>query len=187
MTDTQAPPAPFDWDSLVPAIDAPAPKHVPGSQTNVRTAISAAIRKRAEDSLASTMDALNKAKAAGKEANTVPPQWKLQPTPTLAVAEQFVKDIRKYAQYRPAKDAWGETPLEFYVPGSPTGQVTARAAAVVISRDPVTADVSTRSATPEEITAATNGKSELQFGVRYAVKPLESRNPPKTAANGSGK
>lgn len=176
MTTTETPAA-INWDELLPAVDAPAPISNVGAKTNVRESIHTHIRRRAEESLGKTMDAIAKAKAAGRQENTVPPQWKLQPTASLAMAEAFAKDLKKYALHRPAREEWGETPLEHYVAGSPTGQVTARAAAVVIeTKDGKT---TTRSVTDVDKTA----DPTPQFGVRYAVKPLENRKP--TTANES--
>lgn len=181
MTATTAPPATFNWDELVPAIDAPAPKTT-GGRTDVRSAIHPAIRKRAEESLGQSVAAIVTAKTKGTKEENVPPQWKLQPMPNHAAAAQFAKDLKRYAQNRPgSEEITAESPLEFYVVGSPVGQVTARAAVVVIKTDDTVtpARVTTEAATEAHKSAP---EGTHQFGVRYAVKPLEKRNP--TVANG---
>ena len=155
-------PAAFDWEGLLPPMNAPASTYTAGGRFTIDQ-IPAPIRERVEVSLAHTMAALRDADSKGTKRQNVPPQWKLQPVTGPEMAKDFVKLARKYGQNRPEKD------IPHYVAGSPVGQITVRLG--VIRYVPANGTV------PEGARPApkdANGQ-ELPAGwyVRYAAKPLE--------------
>lgn len=168
----------FDWDALLPAQEAPAVSTAP--KRFEITSIPAPLRQRIELSLAGTMKAIKDARAKAikdqkdpeKAEKEVPPQWKLQPVGSVGQAEEFLKLVRKYAQYRPSAENGGEK-LEYREPGTPVGQITLRGAHVQYVAKASEVDQSKRKhLAPEGIAPG--------HYVRYAAKPLENRS-------GSGK
>lgn len=168
---TDGTPAPvFDWDALTPPVDAPANTYTVGAQFDPIADTPKPIRERIETSLTDSVAAIKRATDAGKKANTVSPQWKLQAVTDKAMAEKLVKLMRKYAQYRPEKD------VEFYTPGNPVGQITLRGAAVHYVPEGH-ADLKSDQAPVKLITKPVPEGIAAGWYVRYAAKPLESRSP----------
>lgn len=170
--DTKAPE--FSWDTLLPAVEAPAVSTAP--KRFEYTSIPAPIRERVELSLGGTSTALKAARIAATKAQKdedkaekeVPPQWKLQPVASEAMAAEFLKLARKYAQYRPAAENGGEK-VEFRIPGTPVGQITMRGAYVhYVAKASDTDAAKNKHLAPENVAPG--------HYVRYAAKPLENRS-----------
>lgn len=175
MTDTQTPPAApaFNWDELVPEIDAPAAASNVGAQFKLED-VPEALRKRIEASLAQTVKAIAEAAKKNVKAESVAPQWKLQPVPSQDVADEAVKLMRKYGQRRPDAD------IPFYQTGSPVGQITVRCAPVLYGTpDEVSADGKLDEKKRRGVRTAPKGADDKPLAsgwyIRYAAKPLEGK------------
>lgn len=154
-------PAEFDWAKL----DAPKPMPTKTSigtiTVDVLAKVPAPIRERAEASLAIN----TKAVAAKATSNAARPRvdyhWDIQPVASKEMGEAFIKQVTKYAKYRPA-----DKPIPHIGKDVAKGQCTAR-----------TGEVTHYRAVDDDGYVACDAQAEGAFlGVRYSVRPLEVRN-----------
>lgn len=157
----------FDWDALAPAEAAPV--KVSTVQPFDAMTLPAAIRNRVEESLIEFVKGFADYKAKGNKPENYRADWKVQPFPTLEMANKFIALAKKYARNRPTHiPLLSEAGEPVVVDGSsvmkehtndgatPAGQITLR----VGKPGPVT-DPADKSKTIHEI------------AVRYLAKPLE--------------
>lgn len=159
-TPEQAAPAEFTWDALAAPVAMPVKAGVPNITVKVLESVAEVIRKRAEDSLA--INTKQVAAKAGSTAsrNRVNYRWDVQPVPTVEIGAKFVKEITKYAKYRP-----DHRDIPHAAEGVAAGQVTARCGEPTYF---VTGD--------DGIPVAADQTAEGAFlGVRYSVRPFEKR------------
>lgn len=153
-------PEPSPWDDLQPVVAMPN-KTTPGDfKVNVLESVHAAIRERAEASLA--INAKRVADKAGSNAKRarVDYHWDVQPFTLKPTAEGFVKQLAKYARYRPST---GDIP--FKAENSPMGQVTCR-----------TGDITWYKTGADGVpTACAATDDGAYLGLRFSVRPLEQR------------
>lgn len=149
-----------DWSTLAAPVTMDNKQGASGIKVNVLESVPAPIRERAEASLTINAERVKARASSSAKRARVDYHWQLQPVADLAMGEQFVKLITKYAKYRPSE---GDIPHAG--PTSPKGQVTARCGPVGHYRK--VAD--------DEYVISSAGAASAFVGVRYSVRPFEQR------------
>lgn len=153
--------APSEWDELDAPVAMASKRTMGDIKVNVLESVHAAIRERAENSLAVNAKAVAAKPAVDGKRPRVDYLWAVQPLASKEQGVRFGKAIEKYAKYRPAT---GDIP--FKDDASPMGQVTCRTGVVTHYR-------LDESGTP---TACSESDEGAYLGLRYSVRPLEVRN-----------
>ena len=150
----------FNWSDLPASIAAPTRTTVVAAKVDVLTEVPEPIRIRAEMSLAKTVARI-KAKANSQAARVrIDPAWQIQEVFSEQMGKEFARLLTRYCKYRPA-----DKPVPHADSDSPKGQVTVRVGNVQKFKDTADGWIAMR----EGDTAAG------MLGVRYAVKPFETR------------